>query len=152
MSQVISAAVVIEDECGRFLLQLRDKKAGIYYPGYWGLFGGACDSHESPFVAVKRELKEELSVEFNFISFLFKLNIVEDEAGEPTRCRSYYYTKIYAAQINEILLREGEMFSFFKPKQLPNIAQIVPLDLSAILIYLNGRVGVKNTPNYAAFN
>ena len=37
------------------LLHLRDKKKGIYYPGYWCLIGGGVDEGESIFEAIKRE-------------------------------------------------------------------------------------------------
>src|SRR5205807_3462033 len=52
------AVIVLED--GRYLLQLRDQKPGIFYPGHWGLFGGAIDPGESPEVTLSRELQEEL--------------------------------------------------------------------------------------------
>ena len=44
----------------RFLLQLRDIKHGISYPGHWGAFGGEVESDEDPQAAGLRELKEEL--------------------------------------------------------------------------------------------
>ena len=49
-------------ECdGRWLLQLRDDIEGILYPGQWALFGGHLDPGETPEVALKRELEEEIS-------------------------------------------------------------------------------------------
>jgi len=44
----------------RFLLQLRDIKDWIPYPGHWGAFGGEIESHENPEMAGRRELEEEL--------------------------------------------------------------------------------------------
>jgi len=44
----------------RFLLQLRDIKDWIPYPGHWGAFGGEIESHENPEMAGLRELGEEL--------------------------------------------------------------------------------------------
>lgn len=38
-----AAAAVIVFEDGSYLMQLRDQKPGIFYPGHWGLFGGAID-------------------------------------------------------------------------------------------------------------
>ena len=43
-----------------FLFQLRDDKQGIYYPGYWGFFGGEIKEKELPSKGLIRELKEEL--------------------------------------------------------------------------------------------
>ena len=49
-------------ECdGRWLLQLRDDIEGILYPGQWALFGGHLDSGETPEVALRRELEEEIN-------------------------------------------------------------------------------------------
>ena len=52
-----------------YLLQLRDFKSSIIYPGHWGSFGGAVEEGESPSVAVCRELIEEIGYSperFNF--------------------------------------------------------------------------------------
>ena len=46
------------------LLQLRSQKSGIFYPGHWGLFGGAVDDGESANQALVRELREELGISF----------------------------------------------------------------------------------------
>jgi len=43
----------------RFLLQHRDNDAPTY-PGYWGFFGGAIESGESPYESIQREVHEEL--------------------------------------------------------------------------------------------
>ena len=58
MSEVAIAMI----ECdGRWLLQLRDDIAGILYPGQWALFGGHLDPGETPEVALRRELEEEIN-------------------------------------------------------------------------------------------
>ena len=46
---------------GRWLLQLRDDIEGILYPGQWALFGGHLDPGETPEVALRRELEEEIN-------------------------------------------------------------------------------------------
>lgn len=42
------------------LLQLRDFKPGIDFPGHWGLFGGSIEDGEEPLKAARRELAEEI--------------------------------------------------------------------------------------------
>ena len=37
----VAALIVLDD--GRYLMQQRDDIPGIFYPGYWGLFGGAIE-------------------------------------------------------------------------------------------------------------
>lgn len=53
-------AIAILQQGGRLLLQLRDDIPGIVYPGYWAMFGGHIEPGETPEVAVKRELQEEI--------------------------------------------------------------------------------------------
>jgi len=58
--RAIAAAVVI-DTSGDLLLQLRDDKPDIIYPGGIGLFGGHREDDETALECVVRELAEELS-------------------------------------------------------------------------------------------
>ncbi len=60
--RAIAAAVVV-DTLGDLLLQLRDDKPDIIYPGGIGLFGGHREGDESALECVARELAEELSYE-----------------------------------------------------------------------------------------
>ena len=60
-SDAVAALLVHED--GRYIMQLRDQKEGIFYPGHWGCFGGAVEAGEDTLHAMRRELKEELEFE-----------------------------------------------------------------------------------------
>src|ERR1700681_2854286 len=70
-----AVALIVVGENERYLMQLRDQKPGIFYPGHWGLFGGALDPGETPEMAIRRELREELGLEIGparyFTEFLF---------------------------------------------------------------------------------
>jgi tryptophan synthase alpha chain len=55
---VVSVLPVTPD--GRVLLQQRDDKPGIPYPGAWTFFGGAVEPGETPAQAIVREVREEL--------------------------------------------------------------------------------------------
>ena len=48
----VAAMVVLED--GRYLMQLRDNKPDIYYPGHWDFFGGAVEPGEEPLADIYR--------------------------------------------------------------------------------------------------
>jgi 8-oxo-dGTP diphosphatase len=48
-------------------MQLRDNIPGIVYPGCWGFFGGHLEAGETPEVAVKRELEEEIGYVANYL-------------------------------------------------------------------------------------
>jgi len=54
----VALAILCRDD--RFLMQLRDDKPGILYPGVWGFFGGHIEPGETPDVAIGRELNEEI--------------------------------------------------------------------------------------------
>ena len=53
---------------GKVLIQKRDWKRGIAYPGRWAIPGGGKEENESPEQAVIREIKEETGVEISFKS------------------------------------------------------------------------------------
>lgn len=72
--QIATKAILLKKK--KFLLQHRDEKKNIYSPGHWGLFGGLADEKEAPEDCIRRELKEELSINCNTIKRLDKhLNI-----------------------------------------------------------------------------
>ena len=54
----VAIAILYRDH--KFLMQLRDNIATIIYPGCWGFFGGHIEPGETPEVAVRRELQEEI--------------------------------------------------------------------------------------------
>ncbi len=54
----VAIAILYQDQ--QFLMQLRDDKPGIFYPGYWAFFGGHLDPGETPEEAMRRELMEEI--------------------------------------------------------------------------------------------
>ena len=112
----------------KYLLQLRDNKKNIFFPGFWGLFGGRLDKNELQPKAIKREIKEEtnlnvkvtrkiLSVDFGMVGLRRKRNII------------YFDCKI----LNEkkIILGEGQKYNFFSFNQVKKL-KIVPMDFVAI--------------------
>lgn len=58
--QVVGA--LIYNRQGEVLLQQRDDKPDLPYPGHWTFFGGAVEPGESPDEAIARELWEELEL------------------------------------------------------------------------------------------
>jgi 8-oxo-dGTP diphosphatase len=62
-----------------YLLQLRDFKSSIIYPGHWGAFGGSIEKGESPEIAINRELIEEIGYSPEKINFFRKDYKVQHE-------------------------------------------------------------------------
>ena len=63
MSKKVSVAIAILHQDNKFLMQLRDDIPTIWYPGYWGFFGGHIELGETPEIAVGREVMEEINYE-----------------------------------------------------------------------------------------
>ena len=84
MIKSVKGIIVVKNN---YLLQLRDNKKNIYYPNFWGVFGGRVEKSEKYRKALEREIKEEtnlivkasrkiLSVNFSMIALKKKRQIV----------------------------------------------------------------------------
>ena len=56
----MESVVILPYVKGKVLMQLRDFKSDIFYPGHWGFFGGSVDYGEKPDETANRELFEEI--------------------------------------------------------------------------------------------
>ena len=72
----------------KYLFQIRDKKPKIWFPGYFGFFGGIIDKKESPLKAIKREILEELNQPILRSKLLLKINL---RMKEFRKGRERYY-------------------------------------------------------------
>ncbi len=92
----------------KLLLQLRDEKKGIVYPGCWGLIGGALNKDEDPYDGIKREISEEIS-----IINLKELNFVDTFLNLKNEKVMHYVFRANLFQSSKIILNEGIEYSFF---------------------------------------
>lgn len=103
------------------LLQLRDDKQGIYFPGYWGTIGGAVEYGENPKEAIIREVSEEISLKLDNLEFISEINY--------WYARKLHILTFYKAKIDvpvlKIKLSEGQKVDYFSFDKLNRIA-IVP--------------------------
>ncbi|MEH2335270.1 NUDIX hydrolase [Nostoc sp.] len=98
-NQPIHVAIAILYQKNKFLMQLRDNIPGILYPGYWGLFGGHIEVDETPDLAVKREILEEIG--YNLPSF------VEFGCYFDERVVRHVFHAPLLVELNELVLNEG---------------------------------------------
>jgi 8-oxo-dGTP pyrophosphatase MutT (NUDIX family) len=134
-----SAVGIIVVDGSKYMMQLRDQKPTIYYPGHWGLFGGAVDDGESPERTVRRELDEELGFRTAEIAFLTEFTFDLSFIGEPKIYRRYYEVNVTQAAADNFRLTEGRAMQAFRPEALFNL-RLTPYDSFALwLHYLKKR-------------
>ncbi len=132
-SDAVVALIMLDD--GRYLMQLRSQKPGIFYPGHWGLFGGAVDEGEDADTALVRELREELNAEFSDLSYFTEFNFDFSFRGLGRVWRRYYTVGLPAAAFSGLVLGEGvEMKAFSAPEALAHL-RVVPYDAFAIWLH-----------------
>lgn len=108
--QYIHVAIAILYQQNKFLLQLRDDIPGIIYPGHWGLFGGHIEPGETPDVAVKRELLEEISYSPPILS---KFDCYSD-----SKVVRHVYHAPLTVELNALFLAEGWDMDLLTPEQI----------------------------------
>lgn len=112
---MLTAAALIVDGDGRFLLQHRDDKPGIANPGLWGSFGGEIEPCETPDAGFLRELQEELA--WRPASYQLYASIPYGSA--PARQLIYIYTAKLDLPLTALTLGEGQDMAVFAPDALP---------------------------------
>ena len=132
----VAALVVHED--GRYIMQLRDGKAGIFYPGHWGCFGGAIEPGEGPIDALQRELSEEIELDDlaqirPFTTFDFDFGPV----GYGKVTRFYFEVRVADAAFRRFVLHEGADMRAFRGDELLLTRRVTPYDAFAIWMHLN---------------
>lgn len=131
--EAVAAIITLDD--GRYLMQLRDDKPGIFYPDHWGLFGGAIDPGEEPEAALRRELREELNLEAGPLGYFTRMDFDLACVGAGKCGRTYYELTIPANDLGALRLGEGRLM---EPLLLPDILidkRLVPYDSFAVWLH-----------------
>ncbi|MEH2427546.1 MAG: NUDIX hydrolase [Nostoc sp.] len=109
-NQQVHVAIAILYQKNKFLMQLRDNIPGILYPGYWALFGGHIEPGETPDVAVKREILEEIG--YNLSPF------VEFGCYPNERVVRHVFHAPLLVELNQLVLNEGWDMALFTPEDI----------------------------------
>ena len=113
INHTVKAVIYSKD---KILLQLRDQKPNIFYPGVWGLFGGGVDDGEKPIDALKRELLEEIGLEIKSAKLLFSWN------HDKYNSILHFFLVPLTVELEKLCLNEGQgmdLFSIEQIKRLP---------------------------------
>lgn len=138
-----AAAVVLTNAAGHYVMQVRDDKPGIFYPGHLGLFGGALLAGESYEQAAVRELEEELALRLpGRFTFLTQMTIGFEPIGHKSVERVFYTAELSADEIADIRIGEGQGYELVAAEPLLLQRRVVPYDAFAIWLHCNATTGL----------
>jgi 8-oxo-dGTP diphosphatase len=109
-NRVRCVAAIPCNPVGKILLQQRDDKPGLPFAGHWTTFGGQIEEGESPEVAMRRELLEEIELELPLK--LWKIFEHVQRNGQVV-VEQYVYVGNIDVEANEIQLNEGQALGYF---------------------------------------
>jgi 8-oxo-dGTP pyrophosphatase MutT (NUDIX family) len=131
----VAALLVHED--GRYIMQLRDSKPEIFYPGHWGCFGGAVDPGETPEDALRRELREEIQFDMPRSTRFTQFDFDFSPLGYSKVYRIYFEVKVSDAAFRRFNLREGEDVQAFRGENLLVTRRVTPYDAFAVWMHMS---------------
>ncbi|MDA8637307.1 NUDIX domain-containing protein [Rhodospirillales bacterium] len=133
-----ASAVILTDDTGRYVVQRRDIKPGIFYPGHLGLFGGACNKGESFENAAVRELNEEISLNLEGrLTFFTRMTLGFEPFGKASVEREFFHAALSRDEVEKIIVREGVGFEAIKAETLLTVERMVPYDAFAVWLHCN---------------
>jgi ADP-ribose pyrophosphatase YjhB (NUDIX family) len=132
-ADAVAALLVVDD--GRYLLQRRDDEPTIWYPGHWGLFGGAVEEGEAPLDALRRELQEELELAPSAIEWFTRFDFDLGTFGQGRLYRIFYLVPLATAELRRLRLHEGAGMQAFAPTEIFGAMKVTPYDAFAIWLH-----------------
>lgn len=128
-----AAAVILWTADGRYLVQVRDDIAGIFYPGHDGLFGGAREGEETMLTCAERELREEIGLDFaGRLKPFLSLTLDFAPFGHGRVLRDMFEAEIAPDEVSRIRLGEGRRAELVAGETLLRARRITPYDAFAL--------------------
>lgn len=122
-------------------MQLRDQREDIWYPGWWGCFGGALEAGESPIEGLKRELREELELEVHGAREVSRMAFEFEPVGLGSARRIYFLVDLDDDHASRLVLHEGQRMEALSYERLVSGIPVVPYDAFALhLVHARGRI------------
>lgn len=121
---MVSTGALLVNPRGEILLQQRDDRPELLFPGCWTMFGGAMEAGETPDKAVQRELDEE--IEQGHLPLTLWRNFTHHQAVGPENSQLIEVDQyIYKGRIDlptaSIPLHEGQALGFFNLEDLDDL-------------------------------
>ena len=113
------SAIPINSE-GKILLQQRDDRPDLSYPGHWTTFGGKVEVGETPDEALRRELLEEIELELPMKLWKVEEYPMERD-GQKIVVESYLYVGRIDRAASQIALNEGQALGYFGLEDLDHL-------------------------------
>ncbi|SDM72497.1 NUDIX domain-containing protein [Allokutzneria albata] len=127
-----ASMTMVLDEFDRVLLNLRDDKPEILYPNHWAILGGSAETGESPILAARRELAEEIGPAVEEFGDFEHFCSVIDRDGH--RHLVSVFTTRTTLPSTEFTLTEGQEIKFFSFEELDKI-RITPFVRQVLRAY-----------------
>lgn len=127
--RVVSAILV--NPAGEVLLQQRDDRADLRYPGFWTLFGGSAESEEPPDAAIRRELWEELELELS-LTFWKQYRCPARTIPGSLLTINHVFIGRLLRDIATISLHEGQAMRFFSRAEASTL--VLAFEQSPVLL------------------
>lgn len=143
-----AAAAILTLPDGRYVLQERDRHPAVWYPGHWGLFGGAIDDpSETAEAALRRELQEELEFTPVRCDFFIRTSYDYAASGTPKAfARSYFVVPITEQELAGLTLHEGRSMGVFAPDEVFSRLELAPYD--GFVLFLHAGRGRIRLPGH----